>query len=373
LKRRIRVLYTIPNFDTAGSGKALLNIAMGLDKNKFEAHLLCSHSRGAFFEVVKESGISVHIFDYLSPARPIYKLFVGTWKVSHLLKKIQPDIIHSFHYSADYTEALAAKMAGIPWVFTKKNMNWGGASKRSWWLRSKLAAGIIIENTDMKKMFYPDRSNVELIPRGVNIKSFVPQNPNILIRTQMNTLIDERVIICVANFIPVKGLEVLLQAFELLVSEFPKWKLWLIGDETNEYGKKIKSWVQEHNLDSKVHFSGKQADVGSYLDHSEIFVLPTLSQGEGFGVAMLEAMANGKIVLGSDVPGIRDQLKNYPANLFSAGDWRTLAERLAELMQKPIVYNQTEGENFIQHVQDEFSLEKEILKHENFYQRILSA
>jgi hypothetical protein len=42
-------------------------------------------------------------------------------------------------------------------------------------------------------------------------------------------------------------------------------------------------------------------------------------------------------------------------------------------MQKPIVYNQTEGENFIQHVQDEFSLEKEILKHENFYQRILSA
>ena len=35
------------------------------------------------------------------------------------------DLIHSFHYGPDYSEALAAKIAGIPWVYTKKNMNWG--------------------------------------------------------------------------------------------------------------------------------------------------------------------------------------------------------------------------------------------------------
>lgn len=61
--KKIRVLLTIPNFDTAGSGKALLNIALALDKDRFEPHILCRHDRGEFFEVVKESGIPVHVLN----------------------------------------------------------------------------------------------------------------------------------------------------------------------------------------------------------------------------------------------------------------------------------------------------------------------
>ena len=34
--------------------------------------------------------------------------------------KIKMDLIHSFHYGPDYSEALAAKIAGIPWVIQKK-------------------------------------------------------------------------------------------------------------------------------------------------------------------------------------------------------------------------------------------------------------
>ncbi len=40
-------------------------------------------------------------------------------------------------------------------------------------------------------------------------------------------------------------------------------------------------------------------------------MLPTLDKGEGFPVSLLEAMANGKIVLGSAVPGIKDQLQEF--------------------------------------------------------------
>ena len=41
-----------------------------------------------------------------------------------IFRKLKIDLIHSFHYGSDYSEALAAKFAGIPWVYTKKNMNW---------------------------------------------------------------------------------------------------------------------------------------------------------------------------------------------------------------------------------------------------------
>ena len=51
---KIKILYTIPNFDTAGSGKALLNLALGLDKNIFEPHIACLNDKGDFFKIVKD-------------------------------------------------------------------------------------------------------------------------------------------------------------------------------------------------------------------------------------------------------------------------------------------------------------------------------
>jgi glycosyltransferase involved in cell wall biosynthesis len=348
---------------------------MGLDKNKFEAHIACLHNRGDFFEVVKKSGIPVHIFDYLSPARPIAKLLINTWKISRILKQIKPDIIHSFHYSADYTEALAAKMAGIPWVFTKKNMSWGGASARAWKLRSALAKGIIVQNTDMLVQFYPHRNNVKLIPRGVNIEKFTPQTPEVSVREKMQTELNDRLIICVANFVPVKGIDLLLQAFNVLITHYPNWKLWLVGDDANEYGQKLKSWILENNLQAKVIFSGKQSDIVSYLNHAEIFVLPTLDEGrrEGSPVAMLEAMANGKVVIGSAVPGIKDQLKEFPHHLFNPGNWEDLKTKLEGFMVLPSSENHRVGIQFSELAKRHFSIENEISQHEQFYQTILSA
>ena len=40
-QKKIKILFTIPNFDTAGSGKALLNIAKRLDRTRFDS-LICS-------------------------------------------------------------------------------------------------------------------------------------------------------------------------------------------------------------------------------------------------------------------------------------------------------------------------------------------
>jgi glycosyltransferase involved in cell wall biosynthesis len=368
---KARILFTIPNFDTAGSGKALLNLAQGLDKNKFEPRIACLNEKGNLFKIVKESGIPVHVFDFITPRRPFMRLFIRTWLVSRKLKKIKPDIIHSFNYDADYTEAAAARMAGIPWIFSKKNMNWGGGSARAWKLRSSLASGIIILNSDMQGKFYPDRKNVHLIPRGVDITKFVAHFPNMELKSEMGTPADTRVIICVANFAPVKGIEILLEAFKVLSPEFPDWNLWLVGDNANEYGEKITSWVKGNGMDERIRFSGKRGDIRPYLDIAEIFVLPTLGKGEGSPVALLEAMSAGKVVIGSSVPGITDQLKEYPKHLFEPGNSKSLACRLSAFMKSSIQENISLGKSFSKHVKENFSLEKEIREHEIFYQKIL--
>src|SRR5690606_6977680 len=185
---------------------------------------------------------------------------------------------HSFHYSSNYTEALSTRIAGKKWVFTKKNMSWGGASKNSWKVRSFLANKIILQNTDMNK-FYPNSKKTTLIPRGVNVAQFHFSNPKPEIKLKMRTAENQRILICVANFVPVKGIETLIKAFNQVKERFPDWNLWLVGDDKNDYGAVLHQLVNSLNLTTRVIFSGKQMNVREYLNHAEIFILPTLDEG----------------------------------------------------------------------------------------------
>lgn len=369
----IRILYTIPNFNTAGSGKALLNLALGLNPEKFEAHIACQNDTGSFFEVVKNSGIPVHVFNYIPKSRPITTMFSESWKVSRQLKKINPDVIHSFHYSDNYTEGLAARLAGIKWVFTKKNMSWGGSSGKGWQFRSAMASAIAVQNTDMQKQFYPYSKKTTLIPRGVNVANFTVQVPQAAVREAMQTPSDARILICVANMVPVKGVELLIEAFSSLSAAHPEWHLWLVGDIKSDYGNALIAQAKQSEASSKIHFSGKQANVRQYLDHAEIFVLPTKDEGrrEGSPVALLEAMANGKVVIGSGVPGVKDQLQKFPENQFEPGNWQNLKIKLGALMQNSKAENKVLGHVFHEHVANNYTIQQEIERHEAFYLKLL--
>lgn len=367
--KKIKILYTIPNFDTAGSGKALLNIALGLDKTIFEPHILCLHDKGDFFKVVKKSGVPVSVFDYIPKERPILKMLKNCWQVSRKIKEINPDIVHSFHYSANYTEALSAKLSGAKWVFTKKNMSWGGSSKNSWKIRSFLADKIAVQNTDMKTQFYPNSNKISLIPRGVTVQNFKSSEPKAEIFRLMNTNLDKRIVICVANLVPVKGIELLIDAFSNIQLDNKNWNLWIVGDYNNDYGKQLLDIVKNKNLSETIKFSGKQNNVKNFLDCAEIFVLPTKDEGrrEGSPVALLEAMSNGKVVIGSKVPGIKDQLSSFSNHLFEAGNSSDLKEKMANFMKNSKDKNQEIGKIFEDFANKNFTIEQEIKKHEQLY------
>ncbi|WP_158611358.1 glycosyltransferase [Mangrovimonas spongiae] len=365
---KVKILFTIPNFDTAGSGKALLNLVKGLDNNLYEPHIMCLHTRGDFFKTVEASGYPIHVYHYLNKARPITTLLSGCWRVSRKFKSIKPDIIHSFNYSADYSEGLAAKLAGIPWVFTKKNMGWGGASKNAWLLRSWLATKIVVQNTDMIKQFYPKSKKVYLIPRGVDVNHF---SLNLENSKESNAF---RYIICVANMVPVKGIELLIEAFNTLKGKYSNWHLLLVGDVSNPYGNMLKEQVRILQLEDIVTFTGKVLDVRPYIHQAEVFVLPTKNEGrrEGSPVALLEAMACGKVVLGSNIPGIKDQLIEFPEALFKAGDVTSLTLKLDSLLSLSKQDLQKKGLDYRVLVEKCFEMTQEVHKHEKLYKSVVN-
>ncbi|MFN3756549.1 MAG: glycosyltransferase [Flavobacterium sp.] len=371
--RRIKILYTIPNFDTSGSGKALLNLALGLHPNRFEVEIMCLHDKGDFFKTVKASGFKIHIVDFLPKERPVYRMFTQCFKLSRIFKSIQPDIIHSFHYSSNYTEAIAAKMAGVRWVFTKKNMSWGGSSKNSWKLRSLLADKIVVQNKDMIRLFYSDSSKIKLIPRGINLEQFMPASKDVNLVFNYTTNSRARILLCVANLVPIKGIEIAIKAFKEIHDQFMDWEFWIVGDNQNKYAKSLLSFVEDISLGHKIKFVGRQISVKKFLDVSELFVLPSLDKGEGSPVALLEAMANSKVVLGSNVPGISDQLEDFKNHLFKAGDHLDLSNKLNYWMSKDTKELHEAGTLFNEHVKNNFTIALEVKRHETFYKTVCKS
>ena len=368
--KKIKILFTIPNFDTAGSGKALLKVALSLNKELFVSEILCMHKRGAFFKVVEKSGVKVHVFQYTTKMKPYVKGILNSYKISRFLKSIQPDIIHSFHYAPDYSEPLAAKMSGITWVYTKKNMNWGGSSANGWKLRSFLARHIVVQNKDMINKFFPQSKKISLISRGVDTLEFYPYTPKVDIRKKYNLNETDRIVICVANLVPVKGIEILLEAFDKIQNKHTNWKLFIVGDHKNDYGKKLIKQFEKINFNKTIYFTGKVLNINDYLNTSELFVLPTKEKGEGSPVALLEAMACGINVIASKIPGIKDQLEKYPNHMFEAGNIEELSNKLEKYMSLDSSENKKIGSKFNIHINNAYKIEHEVEKTEKVYLKL---
>lgn len=358
---RIKILYTIPNFDTAGSGKALLNIVMRLNSEKFEPHILCMHERGVFFQEIRNSGIPVHVFTYTAPMRPYWIGLRECWKISRKLKGIGADIIHSFHYAADYSEALAAWLAGIRWVYTKKNMNWGGSSGNGWRLRTWLAWRVIAQNSEMLNQFFPDSRKTVLIPRGLDVNAFAS--------IERVAAEDNRLrVLTVANLAPVKRLETVLKAMRNLQAKNLHVTFHIVGDSETEYGKQLKGRVSSMDLVDSVIFHGKQPSTNVFYGNADVFVLPSLK--ESSPVALLEAMAAGVPVLASRTAGALEIMGDFEEQLFLVDDADSLAERLQWIFALPQDEKAQLINRQLERVRTRHDIALEVSRHEQLYQHV---
>ncbi len=362
--KKVRVLFTIPNFDRAGGGKALLKIALNLNKKVYEPLICCSHGSGKFFETVKKSGIKIYFHKTTHSMIPRLKGLIKCFRLAKYFKSLGPDLIHSFHYGPDYSEALSSWIAGIPWVYTKKNMNWGGNSKNGWFLRSIFASRIIIQNRDMSK-FFSKNNKVHFIPRGVDTSEFFPRSKCKKLIGKYCIHSNEKIILTVANLIPVKNIEILIESFQYMIISNNNLRLIIVGDTDNEYGENLISNNIDQIEKEKIIFTGKLLNVHDYLSIADVFVLPTNNVGEGSPVALLEALASGVASIGSKVPGIKDILSPFQSNLFDPNNSSDLTKKLKKLLKSN---NNELVKKQLSHITKNYSIAIETSRHEEIYQ-----
>jgi len=363
---KIKILYTIPNFNTAGSGIALMKLISRLDKSRFEPHIVCLHEKGDYFNsVVTKSGIPVHIFPYTHNPKPYLKGIRTILTFYQFVKKNKFDIVFSYHYYADYMEAFSAKLAGAKFIYVKKNMSWKGPSYRAWRLKSFLADNIFVQNTDMLKLFYKDNKKAKLISIGVDTSEFYPRDRDVELLKELKLSTSDKVILCVAHIVYKKGIDILIKAFENVSNSIEGVTLIIVGDDKTSLAIELREMVKKLRV-KDIIFTGKRSDLTRFYSIADLFVLPSIGN-EGAPIAIQEAMASSVIVITTDTPGNRDQLEEFPQQLVKPKDIESLANCIVKYIGISVEEKKEIVSQQIRIVEERYSLSVEVRNHEFIY------
>jgi len=315
--------------------------------------------------------------------------YVFGLKASKAVGEIGTEIIHANTAWAGF--ALAKSSERTPLVYTCHNGLWpeervhvqehvvrlveGYAMKRS-------TAVIALNNTMRRSIVAKagvDEGKVIIVPNGVDTEFFKPavSADEVVKRFSLK---GRRVILFVGRVTWGKGAHILLKAFSFLVKRYPDLKLVVAGplsdhfgeEEVSEYARTLMVYAERLLPRNSYVFTGA-ADreiLRRFYSIAYVCVLP--SYFEAFPMVLIEAMASGCPVIGSNAGGIPDIIVDgYSGLLFRRGDYADLASKLEILLEDESLRN-TMSANARRYVVEKFSWQTVAFKMRSIYDAVLT-
>lgn len=331
--------------------------------NRYEHKVITLKQLGSLTPNFVSAGITVESVH----CKNLFDLF-GIFRLHKLVREESPDIIITYLFHADMLGRLFLRMAHtpvIPFLRTTYNHQKYFIARILEWLTKPLVKQYLA-NSEAVKDFYTQHIGVNpkkitVIPNGINVAYFDSLIPNLELKTSLMIPAENSVIICVANLHINKGHSYLLEAFEKLYQEDPNIQLLLVGDGV-EYSN-LKKQIQKYTSRNNILFLGRRSDVPELLMISDLFVLPTLFEGQSN--AILEAMASGLPIITTDIPENKVFLKDTVSGiLVPPKDSSLLYQALQKSYQDPIMRTMLSKEAR-KIIDNSFSLEKILARWEN--------
>lgn len=327
----LRISYLITRSDTVGGAHVhVLDLAARAQAEGHTVEVLVG-GNGLYAALLRDKGLKVINLRYLvRPVRPHLDIFavLECWRA---FTRFRPDIVHVHSTKAGMVGRVAAKLAGVPVVFTAHGWAFTeGIAERSRRLAVFLErhavrlsdAIICVSAYDRQLALHLGVANDSLL---TCIHNGVPEVASVL-RCSGSGEKDVR-IVSVARLDEPKDHALLLDALAS-VKSLP-WVLELIGD--GPFTEAVQKKALTLGLADRVVFSGLCNDVPARLARSDVFAL--VSGWEGLPLSILEAMRAGLPVVASDVGGVAESVNDGVTGfLVPKGDSVVLADRLGRLV-----------------------------------------
>lgn len=355
----------------AGMEQVVKILSLGLHQDNFLVSVICCFEKGPLSAELERAGIQVLV----PPGRHrILSLLYPTF-LSNALKSFRPDIVHS-HSGCWYPASKAARMTNVPVVVHTEHGR-GVPDSRLMMFMDRLSASrtdclaCVSEKLSdyMKHTVHISPSLVTLVPNGIDIDLFSPvwHRMSYPLRSFHGFPSDARVLVSVGRMETLKGHRYLIAAFARLRQKYDFLRLWILGD--GRLKEQTKAMVTDLGMSDDIVLPGSVPNVADYLRESDLFVLPSLS--EGTSMAILEAMASGLPIVACDVGGNRDILSRREIGLLVApASPSALEDAIQEIILDPVrCYRLGREAHGLAH--EEYSSQAMVKHYERIYSKLL--
>ena len=328
------VVHMIDELPRDGAEMLLLDL-MRTRHPQLRYEIACLIRGGPLQPEFEHIGVPVTVFGRRAKLDPVL-----VWRLARWLKRKRASIVHTHLFTADTYGRLAARLAGVPVVYsTAHNIvnPWKGALHKGIDRTfARLSTGVIGCSDEVAQALRdrdgiaPDR--VLTISNGIELAKF-SEISGAGVRTEFGLPEDRKLIGVVGRLHPQKGHEDLLQALAgMEAARSGRLACLVIG--TGELDQTLRAKVTALGLDGCVIFTGMRTDVPRLIAAVDAIVMP--SRWEGLPIALLESMASAKPVLCTRVGGIPDVVRDGENGLLvEAGDVQALRARLTWLLEHP--------------------------------------
>lgn len=365
--KRTKILYTIGQLTIGGTELQLLELIRNLDRDLFEARVVCLSGPAPLAISFRELGCVTDVLEK-EDRGPLQSL----WKLFRITKDFQPDIIHAYAYASRAVIPIAKFISNIPIIVSIRTYpDWNIT------FIEKIInhfADLILSNSgkaaEAVSEYWPKVPG-KVVRNGIDLIKFQEDSQDFLEPIPENALLDNSFnkICVVGRLEPVKGHEDLLTAFSSICKEFSNVQLWIIGD--GPLRPALAEMTDRLGIGDKVVFWGERADVPAILRDATIGV--NSSKREGLSNAIMEYMAASLPVVVTNVGGNSELVSNNINGLLvPAESPQILAEKIKFLLQNQIPAR-TWGQNGRKFVEENLTVGQMTRKTQAVYTELLST
>lgn len=335
----MRILHIINSLDYGGAERLIVDLIPKLNKLGIKSEvLLLRNTKNKLRERLDNADVKVYTLRKSHYYNPI-----NIFRIIPYINRY--DIVHSHLFPTQYWVALAKiiSLSSVKIVTTEHTTD--NIRKQLLFFRCfekfiyNIYSKIICISPETKDyldpiLFKADRNKTHVVYNGVNVNFFRGAKPYLLEDVLPNTILPKsaKIVLQVAAFRDSKDQDTLIKSFLYLPKNYV---LLLVGDGYRK--KKCEEIVHQLNLGDRVFFLGIREDVERLTKTADIIVLS--SKWEGFGLVAVEAMAAGKPLIASNVPGLSGIIQGAGV-LFNVGDFKGLANDVVSIIENSVLYNE---------------------------------
>ena len=294
----MRIVLLVTDLERGGTPLRLARLAVGLRALGTEVHVGCLAPPGPVGAKLETDGIPT----FACNARCSYDLFTFRRLAKHL-RQIQPDVVHATLTHANFAARIVGRWLKIPVLTSTATIE----VERRWHLRLERWTGGWDCGHVVNSRAVADHviRTFGLLPEKVHVvpPSIDPPRERLerkAARERFRLPENSFVILWAGRFDPVKRIDLAIRCVERL-SDLDAHLL-LVGD--GPLRDSVHKWVAASPARERIRLPGWQDDLGSAMSAADVLLFPSLT--EGMPNVVLQALAFGLPVIGSDIPALRE-------------------------------------------------------------------